>query len=265
MVMEKKIKMIVTDLDRSLLNSERQISEYTKRVFQECINIGFIVVFATARPMRATKIFFNSIKPNAIICNSGTIVSINDKQVFESSIGQNHVKEILQKIIENYPQSKLAIESNDEVYTNFNPSIYWGEIAYKTLDIENLPKTNIEKIIVGLESFKNTDDIKKYLHRDLYLEISEGLIGIIMNKNASKWNGIKRLLEYYKIKKDNVIAFGDDYNDLEMVKNCGIGIAMENGINEVKNVAKGICGKNNEDGIAKWIKENILEKEQTNT
>jgi len=265
MIMENKIKMIVSDLDKSLLNDERQISEYTKTVFQECVNIGFIVVFATARPMRATKIFFSSIKPNATICHGGAIVYINEKQFFESGIGQDHVKKILQKIIQNYPQSNLAIESNDEIYANFDPSIYWGEIAYKTLDIENLPKTNIEKIIVGLESFKNTDEIKKYLYKDLYLEISEGLVGIIMNKNASKWNGIKKLLEYYKLKKDNVIAFGDDYNDIEMVKNCGIGIAMENGINEIKNVAKGICGKNSEDGIAKWIKENILEKEQTST
>jgi hydroxymethylpyrimidine pyrophosphatase-like HAD family hydrolase len=43
-----------------------------------------------------------------------------------------------------------------------------------------------------------------------------------------------------------------------MIKNCGIGVAMENGLEEIKNNAKYICGKNNEDGIAKWIEENIL-------
>ena len=77
-------------------------------------------------------------------------------------------------------------------------------------------------------------------------------------KGATKWNGIKKILEYYKISVKNSIAFGDDYNDIEMIENCGIGIAMENGIEEIKSKAKCICKNNTEDGIAKWIKEYVL-------
>jgi len=93
----------------------------------------------------------------------------------------------------------------------------------------------------------------------LYLEISEGEIAIIMAKEATKWNGVKELLKHYKIKKEGTVAFGDDYMDIEMIEKCGIGVAMENGIEEIKTKAKYICGKNTEDGIAKWIEKNILE------
>jgi hydroxymethylpyrimidine pyrophosphatase-like HAD family hydrolase len=79
-----------------------------------------------------------------------------------------------------------------------------------------------------------------------------------MNRNATKWNGIKELLNYYKIDKENTVAFGDDFVDIEMIEKCGIGVAVENGIEEIKAKAKYICGKNTEDGIAKWIEKNIL-------
>ena len=55
-----------------------------------------------------------------------------------------------------------------------------------------------------------------------------------------------------------VVAFGDDINDLEMIKNCGVGVAVENGIEEVKSVAKFICDISDNDGVAKWLEERVL-------
>jgi Cof subfamily protein (haloacid dehalogenase superfamily) len=252
--------MIITDLDKSLLNSERQITDYTKDVFLKCMQNGIIVAFATARPLRAVKIFYDSIMPHAVICHSGAVVYINNELFYKNGITQIIAKNILEDIIANYPKAKLAIECNDEIFTNYDPTIYWKDIAYKNIDFEKFPHDNIDKIIIGLDSISNEiNDLKKYLPNELYLETSEGEIAIIMSKEASKWNGIKGLLKYYKIKAENTVAFGDDYMDIEMIEKCGIGIAMENGIEEIKARAKYICGKNNEDGIAKWIEKNVME------
>ena len=258
--MENKIQMIITDLDRSLLSNERIITKYTKNILEECIKRGIILVFATARPFRATKIFYDKILPHAVICHNGAVVFINKEQIYQCGIKTSIVKEFLTNIIKNNPNTNLAIECEDTLYTNFDPEIYWSDVVYKNIEIENLPEKNIDKIIIGLETLKNIDQIKKYLSDDLYFEISKGKVGLVMNKNATKWNAIKILLEYYKIGKENSIAFGDDYNDIEMIENCGIGVSVENGIEEIKAKAKYICGKNNEDGIAKWIEENILKQ-----
>jgi len=118
--------------------------------------------------------------------------------------------------------------------------------------------TDIDKIIVQMESIEKINEIKIYLPEELYLEINEGKLGLIMNRGATKWNAVRELLKYYKVETKNTIAFGDDYNDLEMIANCGIGVAMNNGIKEIKNKAKYICGNSDEDGIAKWIEENII-------
>jgi Cof subfamily protein (haloacid dehalogenase superfamily) len=263
--MEHKIRMIVTDLDKSLLNNDRKITEYTKNVFQECICNGIIVVFATARPLRVTKIFYESILPDAVICHNGAVAYMNDKQIYQCGIKPILAKNILENVLKYYPKANLAIETDDQIYTNFDVSLIWDNVVSENMDIENLPKTEIDKIIIEMDSIEKIKEIEKFVPEEFYLEINEGKLGLIMNKGAKKWNAIKELLKIYKIGTENVVAFGDDYNDIEMIKNCGIGVAMENGIVEIKTIAKYICGKNEEDGIAKWIKENIMVYGQTST
>jgi Cof subfamily protein (haloacid dehalogenase superfamily) len=257
--MKNDIQMIITDLDKSLLNNERQITRYTKDIFQKCIRNGIIIVFATARPLRVTKIFFNSILPNAVICHNGAVAYVSEKQIYQYGIKPVMAKYLLKNIMEIFPKVNLAIETNDQIYTNFDASRIWVDnIVSKKLDVDNLPDTDIDKIIIEMEVIDKIREIGKFLPNELYLEINEGKLGLIMNKGATKWNAVKELLKYYKLEAKNAIAFGDDYNDIEMIKNCGIGVAMNNGIEEIKNNAKYICGKNDEDGIAKWIEENIM-------
>ena len=93
---------------------------------------------------------------------------------------------------------------------------------------------------------------------DLYSEISESQILMIMNKNARKRNAVIETAEYFNVSLSDIVAFGDDYNDIEMLRECGIGVAMENALDAVKAVAKYICDTNDNDGVAKWLEENVL-------
>ena len=81
-----------------------------------------------------------------------------------------------------------------------------------------------------------------------------------MNSEVSKWNTIKSLTEKLGIDTKNIIAFGDDYNDIDMIKNAGIGIAMGNAEENVKKVANFVTDTNMNDGVAKYIKQKILEE-----
>jgi len=251
--------IIITDLDNSLLNDNLQITEYTKNIFKKCKEAGHIIVFATARPYRKTRILFDSIKPDAVICHCGGIVYINDKIIYQNGIKPAVAQNILKNIVNDYPNINIAVECNDEIFTNFDTLIYWKEVPYKNIDLENLPSENLNKIIIGLELIKNIDEVKKYIPDDLYIEKMEEKVGLIMNKNATKWNGITKLLNYYNVKKEDTISFGDDDVDIEMIEKCGIGIAVENGNERIKSKAKFICASNNEDGIAKWLEANYLQ------
>ncbi|MDR1219408.1 MAG: HAD family hydrolase [Treponema sp.] len=60
------------------------------------------------------------------------------------------------------------------------------------------------------------------------------------------------------IELSEIAAFGDDYIDIEMIKKCGTGVAMGNGMKELKEIAKYICESNNESGVGRWLEKNIL-------
>jgi Cof subfamily protein (haloacid dehalogenase superfamily) len=256
--MENKVRMIITDLDNSLLNNKREISEYTKKIFQKCKDSGIIIVFATARPYRSTEILFSSIKPDALICHCGGVIYINDQILCQNGIDPVISYKIISNISKDYENINIGIECDNEFYANFNAKMYWENVDYRNMDVNKLPSGIIYKIVVGLEQFKSANLIEKYIPKELYTEKLDNKVWLIMNKNATKWNGIKTLLQYYGYKIENTISFGDDDVDAEMIEKSGMGIAMENGNERIKNKAKYICGNNNEDGIAKWIEENVL-------
>jgi Cof subfamily protein (haloacid dehalogenase superfamily) len=252
-----KGKMIITDLDRSLLRNDKTISKYSIKVFEKCRQNGFIIAFATARPIRSTVEYIEIIKPNGVIFHNGAIVSANGKILSQYGISPVATKEII-KIIENeYPEATLSVEIDDVMYTNFNlPENV--PLSYVKINFDELPNTNADKIIVGTISLSKISEIEKYITEDLYLEINDGKYGFIMNKKATKWLGIIELMNYFGIEIKDTIAFGDDLNDLSMIKNSGKGICMKNGLDELKAVSDEICEDNENDGIAKWIEENIL-------
>ena len=82
-----------------------------------------------------------------------------------------------------------------------------------------------------------------------------------MSKNASKFNGISIVLEENNLNIENTIFFGDDNDDIESIKNCNIGVSMSNAIDKVKEASDYTTLSNDEDGVAIYINENILNEE----
>ena len=80
----------------------------------------------------------------------------------------------------------------------------------------------------------------------------------LSKKGATKEKAIEALCNHLKISPAQIAAFGDDFNDIGMLKLCGKGIAMKNAIPEVQKIADEVCKSNEADGVADWIKENIL-------
>ena len=81
---------------------------------------------------------------------------------------------------------------------------------------------------------------------------------IIINKNATKENALLTLSDYYNISTDNIIAFGDDINDIGMLKTAGIGVAMGNASDKIKTFADYITDTNDNEGVSQWLNKNLL-------
>jgi Cof subfamily protein (haloacid dehalogenase superfamily) len=268
----KKIKMIATDLDNTLLRTNKTISDYTAGIFNKCRQNGIKVVFATARPKRTVLHLLDIIPADAVILHNGAVIYDGGERIFYCGISPDTTKNILHAISHDFPAATLSAEIDDVLYANFEVSILWNNTEAIFIDfsdsekiIADLPDIPAEKIIAGMESVEISSDneircFNKYLSDDLYIEMTstDHKVIMIMNREAVKSNAVRRLADCYGYDMRETVSFGDDYNDVEMLKQCGIGVAVSNAIDEAKSAADYICESNDNDGVAKWIEANLM-------
>lgn len=251
------IKMIVTDLDGTLLRDDKSISKYTKKVIEDVRRRGILFVIATARPIRAVKQFLPWVAYDAAVFHNGAVVEEGNCRLGKTGI--ENPLEIVRDILRDRPETKIAVESNDVMYSNFDAGEFWPGIVYTaTGDFHEIEGLVADKIILGARSIEEMNVFQPYLREELYIQLSENRIATVHNRQSSKVNGIRLIAEKHGIAMEQVAAFGDDYNDMEMLGACGIGIAVENALEEVKAVAAQRCMSNEQDGVARWLEENLL-------
>ena len=114
------------------------------------------------------------------------------------------------------------------------------------------------KILVSSANSALYDQIGNTLTNDVYFTVANGNLVQIMSKNATKWKGIKAMLNALSIQKAETIYFGDDNDDIEPIRMCGTGVAVANGIEAVIDAADYVTESNDEDGVAHFIEENLF-------
>jgi HAD superfamily hydrolase (TIGR01484 family) len=154
---------------------------------------------------------------------------------------------------------ELTIATEKEVLWN-SPHITESPILYKAIynDFSKPLDNCAYKIVAELPNKETALNIaNKYSDCKVICYRGENRYGFI-NKNAGKVQAIRALASYLNIGLSNIIAFGDDLNDIEMLEQCGYGIAVSNAVEEVLNVADYVTDSNDEDGVAKFIEKNIF-------
>lgn len=258
--MKNKIEIILTDLDNTLLKSNKSISDYSLDVIKRCRKQGMLFGIATARSKMTASSIIEKLNPDIIISNGGALVNYKHKIVYNCMIPKDISNSLLADCMYSKEISEITIDTSDKYYWNYknksslpkeyshavyndyakplNKSIY--KMTVKTSNVDVAIKIANQYDILSLLPFRDEPWVR------------------IAHKDATKEYAIKALLEYLEIKSDNLAAFGDDYNDIEMLNTCGVGIAVENAIEEVKSAANYVCKSNNKDGVARFIEENIL-------
>lgn len=262
-------KMIITDLDGTLLNEEKKASSSTKQYLKELKNKGYIICLDTGRTIkRATFAIDDPTFVNYIIANNGAYIYDvdNNKCLYKSIIKDETVKELFLSYINDF--NTFEMNSDDYIYRYYlqsEPSYpYVKRVTNKDDLIKNINNiynitirfNNEIKTIEFLENLKNNyQDIYAFIMQDSF---SNQKWITLMNKEVNKFNGIKILSNKLNIDNSEIIAFGDGLNDIEMLENVGCGVAMHNALESVKKVSKYITEfDNSNDGVIKYLK-NII-------
>ncbi len=252
------IKMVVTDLDGTLLRSDKTISDNTKKVIKELRDKGILFGIATARPIRSVKNFLPFLEYDFAIYHNGAVIHDGDNLL--EGYGIANPLAIVNRLREALPGCNICMEANDMMYSSFKAEEIWPGFEYiATTDFHEVEGLVGDKIIVEASDSDELSKIEKLLPDDLYAVLSENQVAMIMNKKATKLCGIKKISELRGIDIKDVVSFGDDYNDTSMLEGCGVGVAVSNALDEVKHVADYVAGSNEEDGEALWLKQYLLD------
>jgi len=247
--------MIVTDLDGTLLREDKTISERTISVLRQCRARDIKVTYATGRGNSSIALAPSELFDGFVRMNGAT-AHIGDTLIYSRLIPMEKVRGLLAAA--DNAGIKAAVEHGGIHYANFDVTEKWAWIPhyedadFNTLDFE------VEKLFAVVEMPYVTELVEKHLPEDLYLYVSRDGLAMVMHKEAMKSKAVYALATHWGIKQDEIVAFGDDTNDIDLLKYCGIGVAMGNALDEVKAVADHICDTNDNDGLAKWIEDNVI-------
>ena len=251
------IKMIVTDLDGTLLRTDKTISEQTRRLLRRCREAGLKVVYATGRGGSAERMVPNELFDGRITMN-GAVARVDERVVYSRLIPHRAARPIL--VACHNRGMRITSERSGMHYSNFMVSDVWPPITnFKIVDFSQ-HDLDAEKIYTPNPTREDILFIEQLLPDDLYFVATadgSGFLGQIMHKNATKAKAVAALAQHFDITQSEIAAFGDDLNDIDLLSCAGIGVAMANAVDEVKAVADFICLSNDEDGIAGWINANL--------
>jgi len=249
-----KVEAVIVDLDQTLLHTDKAISAYTVEIFKKCKERGIRLVVATARPYRTITQYCSLIDFDAIIVSNGARIFCKDRQI-DFGIQKDSAVKLLQAL-SHRDDLRITLETGEQAYSNRPIEDYETVLTEKLADIAL--KEGALKVLVHLDSDTVLPYVQNQLTDDLYYTIAGGHLLQIMNRSATKWNGIKEALKICGWSAEEAIYFGDDQDDVEPIIMCGVGVAVSNAIEAVKEAADYITESNDHDGVAKFIDKYIL-------
>ena len=251
------MKLIITDLDNTLLRSDKSISEYTAKVFERIRAKGYLVAFATARGCAMSR-FVETIKPDIIVSNGGATISVNGEVIYRNLLSEKDVETIIAMCYE-FTDGKalITVENDDGYYCNFVPNDLDRRSVFTYSDFKDF-RVPAYKVSPELEKDEWAEAIVKACSNCSLLNFTGEKWRRYATGNSDKETALKTLVEHIGIDLSDVVAFGDDINDLGMLKLAGTAVAVSNAIDEVKAVADHITESNDQDGVAKFLERTIL-------
>ena len=267
-------KLAVFDLDGTLLNSKHRISKENIEAINLLRKNNIHVVIATGRSNQLLKPYLEAlnIKDDVITCN-GTVIGHPDKEVmlYEDIVPKDEVRKALEMCLK-YDHQFLVYTSKAVVARENDWNMFLKEKnvtnnnSFKanfliTEDIEDIINNHsVNKIlIIERNDVKYTELAKRVNNYDKVAHTQSAKSYLDIGPlNNSKGKAIKILCKELGLNLDEVIAFGDQMNDISMISIVGFGVAMGNARDEVKKYADFVTLTNDEDGVAYAIKTQIL-------
>ncbi|AVM71980.1 fructose-phosphate phosphohydrolase SppA [Streptococcus mutans] len=273
--MAKEIKLILSDIDGTILDNNHQVDAHLRDTITELKKESIPFVLASARSPHGMFPIAQELNlgANPIACYNGALIVEGNKEhyqtLIEHGLSKADVKKIVALIKKQFPHISINFYSGgDWIVEEIDQWVQIeADITKESPDIRNFDtlltddSIPIHKLLLianaqAIQEFftylkrVNFEDASFYLSKDNYLEVT--------SQSVSKENALLEIAKYYDISLSQTMAIGDNYNDIPMLKLAGLGVAMANAPQAVKNEADIETVSNNDNGVSKVIEDYVL-------
>lgn len=268
------IKLVAIDLDGTLLNSHKEISQKNKDVLAQAKAAGVKIVLCTGRPLAAIEVYLETLdlRDNgdySITFNGGLVQKNDTGEIIEKALMPlDDVHDLYQLGTElNVPLDILSDGLVLQLPTSLeNRSLYSqlnNLLTFEAAELQHLTADRIyNKAVVAIDEDYLDEQISKipttFYDRYEIIKTRSNLLEF-MPKGITKAYGISLLARDLEIKQEEIMTIGDEENDLPMIEYAGLGVAMENAVASVKALADVITDTNDNDGVAQAVEKFVLE------
>lgn len=246
------MKYIVFDLDDTLLNDRREITPYTVQVLEKLRSMGHKLVYNTARSKDFTQKYFAVLPPDYAIFNGGAmIIDASEETIWRAELDVPTTQGVLLELLK--VTEAIYVQTEEELFSHKGRRSFQ---KFTAIDFENEEFSQPAQKIVA----EVTDDEKAAAIGEkfdlAYIAYLGGTFRRYNNPGATKALGNRKLMELTGGSLADVIAFGDDLGDLEMLKEAGVGVLMKNAREQLHGQTSHMSSfTNDEDGVAKFLEE----------
>lgn len=267
-------RMLVLDLDDTLLKDDRTVSELTRRRLLEAQQQGMIVVLASGRPTYAMQ---HLAKELCLAEYGGYFISFNGARITSCadqhillSVDISHAQmcklfDLAQEhgvYIQTYTEDHILV-SKDNEYTQIEKEITGMDVVECADFKAEIPKTAVKAMMLEHpDRLKQVEQaLRPVIKDELYMTITKPFFLEFMNPAVDKGKSLVTLAAHLGISMEQVIAVGDSYNDISMIEAAGLGVAMGNAVEAVKQAADYETDDNEHDGVARVVEKFFLNQE----
>ena len=269
------IKLVALDMDGTLLDSSKELPEENRRTIEEYAAKGVCFAFCTGRVMNELELISKELPSvrYAVSCNGAYVSDLKNMEsdyIYEDSFTVEEIRELYYLIKNKGFDMMFELQADGVVYAQEScinhPEQYGTEYIADIIKKTRVPVPDMEEFInnrtenVGKTNifFPTTEirneALKAFEGLDYKFAYSEPANIDINKKNSDKGVGLRKLAEYLNIRLDEVMAVGDNFNDIEFLNTAGFSVVMANAPEEIKKLADYVTLSNDECGVAYAIK-----------
>lgn len=267
------IKLVAIDIDGTLVTDNKEVTPAVKSAISAAKAQGVHIVLCTGRPLPGVHRYLDELELNDnddyVITYNGSLVqeSLSGKKISSHTLSYEDFLEIetmsrrLNVHLHTITDEAIYTANRDISYYTVNEA-FWVKmpLRYRTVQ-EMTPELNIIKMMYIDEPDYLTEVINRIpadFAKKYTMVRSDTFYYEILNRDASKGAGLKALAAHLQLAPEEVMAIGDNENDLSMIEFAGTGVAMGNAVDTVKAAADIVAPSNEEDGVAHIIQEYVL-------